>query len=235
MVLFGMNTRSLFLCLLALSVWVAIPTSSCVTMGAEDSSAESADHDHAEGDHDHDEAEHGDGEHHDDEGHAETPLLSFDVGSAIWNLVIFLCVLAILSKFVWPSVLGGLQAREEKIREDLLAAEKANSDAKSLLADYQAKLDEASSQVQTMLADARRDADAAGQKIVAEAKEEAAAQRDRAVADIDNAKKVAMSELAGQTSELAMKVARGVVGRELSSSDHADLIRQAMDQVPSQN
>ena len=105
----------------------------------------------------------------------KTPLLSFDVGSAIWNLVIFLCVLAILSKFVWPSVLGGLQAREEKIREDLQAAEKANSDAKALLADYQAKLDEAASQVQTMLADARRDADAAGQKIVAEAKEEAAA------------------------------------------------------------
>ncbi|MEM9365810.1 MAG: F0F1 ATP synthase subunit B [Planctomycetota bacterium] len=229
-----MNTRALLLSFLALAVWVAIPMSTRSAMGADDPSVVSVDHDHADGDHDHGDDAHGEGEHH-DEGHAETPLLSFDVGSAIWNLIIFLCVLAILSKFVWPSVLGGLQAREEKIREDLQAAEKANADAKSLLADYQAKLDEASTQVQTMLADARRDAEAAGQKIVAEAKEEAAAQRERAVADIDNAKKVAMSELAGQTSDLAMKVARGVVGRELSATDHADLIRQAMDQVPSQN
>ena len=189
--------------------------------------ADGHDHDdHADGDHE-------DGEH--GEEHAKTPLLSFDVGSAIWNIIIFLCVLAILSKFVWPSVLGGLQAREDKIREDLEAAEKASADAKALLASYDDKLNEASTKVQAMLADARRDAEANGQRIIDEAKVEAVAQRDRALADIENAKKVAMSEMAGQTSSLAMQVARGVVGRELSSDDHADLIRQAMERVPSQN
>ncbi|MEP3834045.1 MAG: ATP synthase F0 subunit B, partial [Rhodopirellula bahusiensis] len=90
-------------------------------------------------------------------------------------------------------------------------------------------------QVQTMLADARRDAEANGQKIVDAAKVEAAAQRERALSDIENAKKVAMAEMAGQTSNLAMQVARSVVGRELSADDHADLIRQSMERLPSQN
>ena len=200
-----------------------------------DPTADMEDHDHLDGDHEHD-ATLGD---HDSElhveDHASTPLLSFDVGSAVWNLIIFLCVLAILSKFVWPGVLGGLQAREEKIREDLESAEKSSAEAKQMLSDYQLKLDEAASQVQTMLADARRDAEANGQKIVDAAKVEAATQRERALADIENAKKVAMAEMAGQTSKLAMQVARSVVGRELSADDHADLIRQSLERLPSQN
>jgi F-type H+-transporting ATPase subunit b len=103
------------------------------------------------------------------------------------------------------------------------------------LAGYQTKLDEAATQVQQMLADARRDSESNGQKIIEQAKIEAAAQRERAVADIENAKKVAMAELAGQTSDMAMKVARSVVGRELSADDHAELIKQAMERLPSQN
>ncbi|SMP71547.1 F-type H+-transporting ATPase subunit b [Neorhodopirellula lusitana] len=179
--------------------------------------------------------------HHEADGHdthsnhEKTPLLSFDFGAAFWNLLIFVSVLLVLSIFVWPNVLGGLQAREDRIREDLESAEKANTEAQAILAGYQGKLDEASTQVQKMLAEARADAEASGQKIVDQAKEEASAQRERAVADIENAKKVAMAEMASRTSDMAMQVARSVVGRELSADDHAELIRQAMERLPSQN
>ncbi len=178
----------------------------------------------------HESGGHGSGEH------AESPgILSFDLGSAIWNLIIFLLVLGILSKFVWPGILGGLQAREDKIRGDLESAETANAKAQSLLGEYQKKLDEAAVQVQSMLAEARRDAEASGQRIVADAKAEADRQRERAVADIETAKKVAMADLAGTTADLAMNVARSVVGRELRAEDHADLVRQSLDRLPSQN
>jgi F-type H+-transporting ATPase subunit b len=172
-------------------------------------------------------------------GHADPPgtppLLQIDIGSAICNLAIFLGVLAILSKFVWPAILGGLQAREQKINGDLEAAEKANRDAKSLLNSYQAKLDDAASQVQSMLASARKDAEASGQRIVDAAKQEADRQRERAIGEIETAKKVALSEIAGQTSDMAIQVAKQVVGRELRADDHADLIRQALKRLPSNN
>lgn len=183
----------------------------------------------AEGDHD---AEHGDG-HGDPPG--TPPLLSFDIGSAIVNIAIFLGVFGILAKFVWPVILNGLKAREDKIHGDLEAAERANLEAKAVLADYQSKLDDAATQVQAMLADARNDAEANKQRIVEEAKAEAERQRERAVADIETAKKVALSELAGQTSDMAINVAKQVVGRELRPEDHADLIRQALDRLPSNN
>ncbi len=174
-----------------------------------------------------------------DAGHQDPkgtpPLLQFDMGSAIVNITIFIGVLLILSKFVWPVILGGLEARESKIRSDLESADKANQDAKALLTSYQSKLDDASAKVQSMLAEAHKNGEAAGQRIVEDAKAEAERQRVRAIADIETAKKVAISDLAGQTSDLAMMVARKVVGRELKSEDHADLIRQSLDRMPSNN
>ena len=203
----------------------------------ENAAVTEGDHEHAEGDHEHaadagqDEADHGD---HSSEADVP-PLLQFDFGSAICNLAIFLGVLAILSKFVWPVILDGLKAREQKIHGDLLAAEKANADAKALLGDYQTQLSEASTQVQTMLAEARKDAEANGQKIVNEAKAEAERQSERALLDIETAKKVALADLAGQTSDMAMMVAGQVVGRELQASDHAELIRKSLERLPSSN
>ncbi|TWU37708.1 ATP synthase subunit b [Novipirellula aureliae] len=169
------------------------------------------------------------------DGDHTPPILQVDVGSAVVNIAIFLVVLAVLSFFVWPPILQGLQAREDKIHGDLEAAQKANVEARTLLESYQTKLNEASSQVQTMLAEARHDAEANSQRIAEEAKAEAEKTRVRAVADIENAKKVALTELAGQTSEIAMRVAKQVVGRELHADDHAELIRQSLDRLPSNN
>jgi F-type H+-transporting ATPase subunit b len=205
-----------------------------------------AEHEHAEGDHDHEgDGDHADGDHaHGGADHGDghggdhasmPPLLSFDVGSAVCNLAIFLGVLAILSKFVWPAILGGLKAREDKINADLEGAQKANLEAKGLLTEYQSKLDEASAQVQGMLAEARRDAEASGARIVEEAKAEAQRQSERAVADIETAKKVALADIAGQTSDMAINVAKQVVGRELQAGDHAELIRQSLESLPSNN
>ncbi len=227
--------------LAALLMFVFAPTG--LVIGQEDHAASSAEQ-HAAGDHV--EGNHDEGADHAAAGHAADghagadpagtpPLLQIDIGSAICNLAIFLGVLAILSKFVWPVILGGLQAREDKIHGDLEAAEKANQEAKSLLADYQSKLDDAASQVQAMLATARKDSEASGQRIVDAAKQEADRQRERALSEIETAKKVALSELAGQTSDMAISVAKQVVGRELKADDHADLIRQALERLPSNN
>jgi F-type H+-transporting ATPase subunit b len=171
-----------------------------------------------------------------DAGHAETPgLLSINPGAAIWNLLIFLLVLFVLGMFVWPPILTGLQAREGKIRADLHGAEQANLQAQATLASYQKQLGDAQSKVQEMLAEARRDAEAVGAKIVEEAKADAERQRARSLADIESAKVAAVTELANQTSDLAMSLARQVVGRELNASDHAELIRQSLERLPSSN
>ncbi|WP_372895082.1 F0F1 ATP synthase subunit B [Stieleria sp.] len=173
---------------------------------------------------------HGDGAHE-----ALPPILSFDPGAAVINLAIFLGTFAVLAKFVWPVILGGLKAREEKIAGDLEQAQASNRKAEATLAEYQKKVQEVANEAQTILADARRDAQANATKIVEEAKADAQRQGERALADIETAKKVALAEIASQTSVLAMGVAKQVVGRELNPEDHAELIKKALEQVPSNN
>ena len=70
---------------------------------------------------------------------------------------------------------------------------------------------------------------------MAEAREESETHRQRTLADIDQAKKVAIGELAERTSVMALAAARQIVSRELKADDHADLIRQSLDQLPSNN
>lgn len=162
-------------------------------------------------------------------------LLSADPGAAIWNLLIFIALLAVLMKFVWPTILQGLKAREEKIRTDLEGAEKANAEAKHLLADYHSKIAAAQSESQALLAQARKDAEAAGNRIVEQARGEAERQRERAVADIHAAKQAALAQLADQTTAVAVQIARQMIGRELRAEDHADVVRQALQGLPSKN
>ncbi|MDV6029340.1 MAG: F0F1 ATP synthase subunit B [Phycisphaera sp. RhM] len=173
---------------------------------------------------------HGEGAHE-----SLPPILSFDPGAAVINLAIFLGTFAVLAKFVWPVILGGLKAREEKIAGDLEQAQASNRKAEATLAEYQKKVQEVANEAQTILAEARRDAQANATKIVDEAKAEAQRQGERALADIETAKKVALAEIASQTSVLAMGVAKQVVGRELNPEDHAELIKKALEQVPSNN
>lgn len=175
---------------------------------------------------------------HEDEAHSDEampPILSYDPGAAVVNLLIFLGTFLILAKFVWPVILGGLKAREEKISSDLQQAQSANQQAEARLAEYEQKVAKAASEAQAVLAEARRDAQANATKIIDEAKADAKRQAERALADIETAKKVALADIANQTSALAIGVAKQVVGRELRPEDHADLIRNALEQVPSKN
>src|SRR5690606_14623935 len=47
----------------------------------------------------------------------EGGLLAIDTGLMVWTVLIFLIVLAILYKMVFPHILGAVEAREAKIRD----------------------------------------------------------------------------------------------------------------------
>jgi F-type H+-transporting ATPase subunit b len=161
--------------------------------------------------------------------------LTADPGAALWNLLIFIAVLFVLMKGVWPKILEGLIAREARIKDDLESADKANRDSQKLLDQYRQQLAAAASETQAILAQARKDAEATGQRLVEQARQEAQQQKERAVAEIVAAKKTALAEMAEQTTTVAVQMARQMIGRELKADDHADVVRQALQRLPSKN
>lgn len=186
-------------------------------------------------------SEHGAAEHHDsDPTHANVSDATYEVidwrtDMAFFSAVVFGLLLLVLASTAWKPIMQGLEKRERGIADNIAQAQKAASEATAKLAEYEAKLAGAAAESQKIMAEARKDAEAAGQKLIAAAQEEAARSRDRAVADIESAKRVALSELAGQSTEVAMSLAQRIVGREVRAEDHQGLIQEMLSKLPSNN
>ena len=192
------------------------------------------------GDHDSDHGEHGDEHADNDPTHGNMSdgaysVTEFRTDMAFFSGIVFLLLLAGLGATAWKPIMDGLQKREDAIAANIADAEKASEAASAKLAEYESKLAMANEEAASIVSDARKDAEAAGQKLVAAAQEDAARIKDRATADIESAKRVALGELAAQSTEVAMTVAKSVVGREVNASDHQSLIQEMLSKLPSKN
>jgi F-type H+-transporting ATPase subunit b len=161
---------------------------------------------------------------------ADPAEIKFDM--AIFSFVVFLLVLIILTKFAWKPIAHGLEAREkgieDKIEQARLAAEKATEQLKA----YEARLAAATQEAQQIVGEARKTAETAKEKILAEAQALAQREREKAVADITAAKNLALREIAEKSVDTAIGLARNIIRREVRPGDHEQLIKDALQQFP---
>jgi F-type H+-transporting ATPase subunit b len=159
--------------------------------------------------------------------HGNTDPLSIDPDLAVFTLVVFLILLGVMSKFAWRPIVEGFERREKNIAENLAAAQAANEEARRRLADYERRLASAQDEVRAILDEARRDAAHTTQEMLAKARAEAQAERDRALSEILAAKEQALGELAGPSASMAVDLASRIVQQRLNATDHAGLIEEA--------
>jgi F-type H+-transporting ATPase subunit b len=167
------------------------------------------------------------------EGAHTAPPLQFRVDTMIFSLIIFLGLAAILLKFAWKPIMEGLEARENRISGDIENAKLANEQAQKNLKLYEEKLAGVDSEASAIIAEAKQDAIAAKEKIVADAKSEAQREREKAFADIAAAKNAAVSSLAESSVNSAVSLAGNIVGRSLNKDDHSKLIKDAVERFKS--
>jgi F-type H+-transporting ATPase subunit b len=164
------------------------------------------------------------------EGTVNTSPLEFKKDLAIWTAVVFLVLLAILWKFAWGPIAQGLEKREHQIADQISQAEKSNQEARRLLEQYQQKLEASKDEVRGIIDQGRRDAEQLGREMLEKAKADAAAERDRALQQIESATAGALKELAERSATLAVDLAGKIVRTRLNPQDHARLIREAVAQ-----
>jgi F-type H+-transporting ATPase subunit b len=176
-------------------------------------------------------------EGHDEGGGAPNPL-AFDPDLAVFTAVVFVMLFGVLSFFAWPAISSALVERERMITNNIAEAAAKHEEAKQMLLQYEAKLASAANEVRGLLEEARRDAEHTKTQIVAEAREAAIAERDRALKDVERAADHAMKDIAETIANLAVDLAGKVVQRNLSADQHSQLVRDALSTLasnPSQN
>lgn len=217
-------------------VGLAVVFSSSVVVAQEDKpAAASTDHDHS--------ADHSKSHNpvpHDDPNHGNMSTQAYQVVDwrtdlAFFTAIVFLVLLGVLGTTAWGPISKALEKREQMIASNIKQSEDAVRDAKAKLAEYESKLASAAGEAQQILANARKDAEATGQRLITAAQEEAARQRERALAEIESAKSIALTELAQRSTDVAMSLAGRIVGREVKASDHNSMIQEMLSKLPSKN
>lgn len=155
--------------------------------------------------------------------------------SAVWVLIIFCVMLAILYKTAWKQVLAGLKAREQRIRQDITDAEAARTRAESTLREYNTQLAGAEGRVREMLAKASADAEKIATSIRMQAQQEAEEIKERTSRELDAARKQAMAEFRQYAATVATSAAEQILRRNLNEQDQLDLVNRSLDQLESVN
>ncbi len=154
---------------------------------------------------------------------------------ALWVVIIFVVMLAVLYPTAWKNVLAGLKAREAKIRGDIASAEAARSKAEGSLKELNAKLADADRTVREMIAKAITDAEQAASSIRARTQAESEEMKEKALKEIEGAKTAAVREVYDQAAVLATSVAEKILRRNLNADDQRDLVARSLEQMQAVN
>ncbi len=148
--------------------------------------------------------------------------------SAVTALIVFSIVVLILGTAVWPKITKGLEERADKIRSEIEAAEAARAQAKSALAEYEKSLAEARVEAQKMLDTTKVQQAALAAELRAKADRELTDMRERALRDIEAAKKAALSEIYTESVSLASAMASKILQREVTAKDQQRLLDESL-------
>ena len=146
-------------------------------------------------------------------------LITPDVGLLFWTLVSFSILYLILRKFAWGPILGAVKEREESIKAALDAADNAKKEMENLKADNEKILNEAKTEREAMLKEARE----MKSKLISDAENEAKAKAksmvEAAKTAIQNEKNSAMNELKNTVVDLSVGIAEKIISEELADKD----------------
>jgi F-type H+-transporting ATPase subunit b len=165
---------------------------------------------------------------------AKNPILP-ETNEIIWTVIAFVIAFFILTKFAFPAVKKGIQAREDKIRGDLERAEQARNEAEATLAQYQKQVAEARGEATRIIEEARQAAEGVRRDLIARAEADAAEVRQRAQEDSQLASSRAMSELQTQVASLSVDLAEKIVEHNLDRDTQMDLIENYINSVGNGN
>ena len=145
-------------------------------------------------------------------------LVTPGIGLIIWMTIAFLIVWVGLGKFAWPAILETIKEREENIANALKSAENAKTEMEKLKSDNEQILKKAREERDVILKEAKEIKD----KMVADAKGQAQAEADKIVAsareNIETEKTAAMAEIKNHVAALSIEIAEKVLKSELGDA-----------------
>ncbi len=145
----------------------------------------------------------------------------------------FLALAALMYAVLWEPVLKVLDDRAEAIRKDIESSQARREEAEDLREKRKGELAELKDRTDSIVADARHKGHDEREKIVTEAREQAAHRLEEADLEVQRMAEAARKELRSELGGLATELSSKMLEREVSESDHSELISKFVTQVDS--
>ena len=150
------------------------------------------------------------------------------VGINFWTMIFawinLLILYVFLKKLLFKPVKNMIDSRQKEIDDMYSDAEKSKTDAVELKLQYEEKLEKANEESEDILKRAVRRAQLREEEILKSAGEEARHSLESARAEAELEKKRVLNEIKDEVSDMALGIASAVIEREVSDTEHSQLI-----------
>ncbi|WP_017932661.1 F0F1 ATP synthase subunit B family protein [Robiginitomaculum antarcticum] len=157
----------------------------------------------------------------------------FDPGSpTIWVFLATIIFLVAMMYFgIHKKIASALDARAQKITDELDEARRLREEAQTLLASYHRKQKEAETLAEEIVSQARRDAE----NMAIQARKDLAERLDRraqlAEDKIANAEVQALAEVRARAADMAIAAAEKIIRENMSAANHKTLVASGIKQI----
>ena len=161
--------------------------------------------------------------------------MDLTIGTSIGDFILiagsFLLLIFLVKKYAWGNITSILDARAEKITNDIDEAEAARKKAEELAAKREAELAGSRQEATTILETAKETAEKNKAHILSEANQEALRLKEKAQLEISQNKEEAMNSIKGDVADLTVNLAGKLLSQQLDSEGHRQLIDRYLNEL----
>ena len=161
--------------------------------------------------------------------------MDLTIGTIIGDFILiagsFLLLIFLVKKFAWGNITSILDARAEKITNDIDEAEAARKKAEELAAKREEEWAGSRQEATTILETAKETAEKNKAHILSEANQEALRLKEKAQLEISQNKEEAMNSIKGDVADLTVNLAGKLLSQQLDSEGHRQLIDRYLNEL----
>lgn len=157
------------------------------------------------------------------------------LGDSLFVLVVFIILVTLVGKFAFGPVSKMMQARSDKITNDLDNAAQSREDAAKLAAQRATELKNSKSEAVEIVNTAKQNGEKQREGMVTLAQEEVQTLKQNAKKDIEQSRLDALNSARDDVAQLSIEIASKLIKKELSVTDQKSLINSYIEGLDKQN
>ncbi|WP_124728492.1 F0F1 ATP synthase subunit B [Staphylospora marina] len=157
--------------------------------------------------------------------------MNLELGTMLFQLVAFLILMLLVSRFALRPMLNVMQKRQDYIEEQIRGAEKNRKEAEELLEKQREELNKARVEAREIIDRAKAQSEREAEEILKKAQERAERMIEEATIEIRREKEKALADLREEVAGLAVGVASKLLEKELDAKGQSRLVNSYLEQV----